>query len=290
MTKPFFIDKNIHVFTGDQAREALQKESDSKYLCKGRGVVKVAAERWQKAQECEKNHWLRMGIKSANDRNDYHSIQFSNYNAIKNRTFHSMLEIGCGPFTNSRIIAGLCNVSQCSLLDPLILEYLHHPFCSYSKKYLFSEYIPFLGKAVRKILPFTYPVYLRMLSRKIKIKELLSIAAETISIENAYDLVIMINVIEHCYDIELVFQKILQIMRAGALFVFEDKYYEHEQIRLAVENSYDAAHPLRVDRKVIDDFLRKNFEVMYKRIQTNTMEFAGETILWDDVYYIGRRI
>ncbi len=289
MAKPVFIDKEINVFTGEKAIEALRKENDAKYLSKDKGIVKVTAERWEKAQECEKNHWLKKGIRSANDRNDYHFEQFDKYKVIKNRTFRSMLEIGCGPFTNSRIIAGLCKVTNCSLLDPLIYEYLKHPFCFYSDKYLFSEYVPLLGKVIRKIFPFAFRLYLRILSRKTKIKELINSAAETIPLSNRYDLITMINVIEHCYDVELVFQNILKIIHKDGYFVFEDKYYDHEQIRNTAKNSYDAAHPLRVDRKVIEKYLQENFEVVYKRIQANSMIFEGENILWDDLYFVGKK-
>jgi SAM-dependent methyltransferase len=289
MSKPYFIDKEINILTGQKALEALREENDVPYLSKDKGVVRVTTERWKKAQECERNHWLKRGIKTANDRNDYHYKQFDGYEQIRNKSFHSMLEIGCGPFTNSRMIAGLCNVANCTLLDPLIYDYLNHPFCFYSDKYLFSEYVPFLGKVIRKILPFLFRLYLNILSRKTKIKELLNITGETISLRDQYDLVIMINVIEHCYDVELVFQNILKIVQKDGYFIFEDKYYDYENILSTIKNSYDTAHPLKVDRKVVEQFLKENFEVIYKRIQTNTMIFEGENILWEDVYYIGRK-
>lgn len=56
-----------------------------------------------------------------------------------------------------------------------------------------------------------------------------------------------------------------------------------------VRKSYDAAHPLKVDRKIIENYLYENFEVVYKRIQTNNMFFEGEKIQWDDIYFIGKK-
>lgn len=113
--------------------------------------------------------------------------------------------------------------------------------------------------------------------------------AEEMSASNKYDLVIMINVIEHCYDAELVFQNILDSTNEDSYFVFADKLYNHEKVKNAVKTGYDAAHPLKVDEKVIDKFLNGNFEVVYKRIQTNSMFLEGEKQLWDDIYFIGKR-
>ena len=33
----------------------------------------------------------------------------------------------------------------------------------------------------------------------------------------------------------------------------------------------------------------ENFEVVYKRIQTNSILFEGEKNLWDDIYFIGKK-
>lgn len=289
MSKPFFIDENINILTGDIAIKALEKENDQEFLNKDKGIVKVSPERWKKAQECEKRHWMVKGIKSGNDRNDYHFEQFNCYKDIKNRNFESILEIGCGPFTNSRIIAKICKVDNCSLLDPLISDYLKHPFCSYDKQYLYSEVFPLLGKLTRKFFPVAFKLYQRMFTKRTKIKNVYDVAIEKINSDAEYDLVIMINVLEHCYDAELVFQNILQITHKNSYFIFEDKFYTAVEANHMVRKSYDAAHPLKVDRKIIENYLYENFEVVYKRIQTNNMFFEGEKIQWDDIYFIGKK-
>lgn len=286
---PYFIDKDINILTGEQALEALQKENDSKFLTKESGVIKVSAERWKLAQECERNHWLKKGIKTGNDRNDYHYMQFNQYKDISSIEFNSMLEIGCGPFTNSRIVAKVCKINSCSLLDPLILDYLKHPFCYYNNNFLYSEYFSILGKIVRKTVPKLFKLYLNLLSKKTKVNKILAAPAEQIALDTKYDLISMINVIEHCYDAELVFQNILNIGNKGSYFIFEDKFYDHQLIEESLKTGYDAAHPLKVDRKIIEKFLYNNFETVYKRVQTNSYNFEGDTIVWDDIYFIGKR-
>jgi SAM-dependent methyltransferase len=289
MKKPIFIDENINILTDNQAIEALSRENDQKFFNKEKGVVKVSLERWKKAQECEKKHWMVKGIKSATDRNEYHFQQFNRYKDIENKKFDSMLEIGCGPFTNSRIIAGVCKINNCSLLDPLLMNYVNHPFCSYDQRYLYSEIFPLIGKVTRKLFSFAFKSYQKILAQKIKIKDLFNIPAEQMTTNSTYDLVAMINVVEHCYDAELVFQNILQITHKGSYFLFEDKFYTAETTNNMVRMNYNAAHPLQVDRKVIENFLDKNFEVVYKRIQTNSLTMEGDKIIWDDIYYIGKK-
>ena len=107
--------------------------------------------------------------------------------------------------------------------------------------------------------------------------------------DSTYDLVTMINVIEHCYDVNLVFENILKITHKDSYFVFEDKFYTAEDTEKLVIMKYDAAHPLQVDRKTIENFLDKNFEAVYKKIQTNSLSLEGEKIIWDDIYFIGKK-
>jgi len=289
MSNPFFIDENITIFTGDQAVKKLNEENDQQYFKSGEGVAVVSEERWRKAQACEKNHWFVRGIKTSDDRNYYHARNFNNYSDLKDKTFNSVLEIGCGPFTNARVIAKFCNIKNVTLLDPMVLDYLKHPFCSYDKNYLYSQYSVILGKVIRKFFPFAFKPYRSLLSRKTKIVQLLNIPAEKIAGTEEYDLVIMVNVIEHCYNADTLFQNILNITASGSYLIFEDKLFENNEIKKALRNSYDAAHPLKVDKEMIDGFLSKHFTTVYKRVQSNSDFYAGEEHPSEDLYYIGKR-
>src|ERR1700712_57112 len=126
MSNPFFIDENITIYTGEQAVEKLSGENDQQFYKNGEGVSRVSEERWRKAQACEKNHWFVRGIKTSDDRNYHHSKCFNDYKDIKDKQFDSVLEIGCGPFTNARVIAKICNVKNVTLLDPMVKDYLNH--------------------------------------------------------------------------------------------------------------------------------------------------------------------
>ena len=287
--KKLFIDENINILTNNEAEKALEKENDKIFLSQNAGILKISEERWVKAQNTEKRHWLTRGIKSLNDRNDYHNRQFEYYKILKKKKFQSALEIGCGPFTNTRIIGGVCQLNEISLLDPLINEYLLHPFVAYDKKYLYLHNTGLVLKIVAKFTPYLFKTLLKVFHKRIRIWEIFNFPVEKLQTKKIYDLIIMINVIEHCYDVREVFNKILKISHKGTIFIFEDKLYDHEIVKKEVGNIYDAAHPLKVDRKFIYNFLDSNFRTLYKRTQSNNLDLKGCELFWDDLYYIGAK-
>jgi hypothetical protein len=230
------------------------------------------------------------GIGSLQDRNNFHAASFDHYKVLCNIQFKNVIELGCGPFTNLRIIGTKCRITQCALLDPLIKEYLSHPFCSYDDKYLYLESSLF-GRLFRRIFPKIHRARQNILRQRIPVSKILASPIEPMPTDELYDMVILINVLEHCYDISLVFQKVLDIMAEGSMIIFHDKYYEHTEVARTARTGYDAAHPLKVDKSLIDEFLNNNFEAIYKNVQKHIepVKFLGETSTWEEVYFIGMK-
>jgi SAM-dependent methyltransferase len=287
--KPFFIDENIKFQTGEEALKRLDLENDKKYFDEKKGVIKVDINRWKTAQRCEKNHWFVKEINSRDDRNFYHFKTFNTYESIKNKIFNNALEIGSGPFTNLRMIRSISKINNCDLLDPMIMDYLHHPNCMYDKSFLYSEKYPILGRILSKLTPSTFRKYLKYFSNKIKVSNLFNCPAEDLTSSIKYDLVVMINVIEHCYDIDKIFENILSISNPGTVFIFSDKLYDLEEINSGLKVSYDAAHPLKVEKNYLLNFLYQNFDVLLDKKVRNQFELDGEHFEWDDVYFIGKK-
>lgn len=289
--KNIFINENIEIFEGDKARKLLKKKNDTQFISEGHGIIKVTKERWAKAQNTERKHWMIKGLRNYDDRNYYHALQFNNYFDLKDKTFTNVLEIGCGPYTNLRIIGNFCKINSCTLVDPLINDYLKHPFCSYSRDYLYIDDMSFISKIVRRISLSLNQNLTKLSSRKIRVKSILSLPAEELDIDQKFDLIIMINVLEHCFDTDKIFKNILKITSKDAYLIFGgDKLYEHKSVVEETNNLYDAAHPLRVDRTVTEDFLKNNFETVYKRIQTKSSTLKDVKFIWDDIYFIGKRV
>lgn len=95
----------------------------------------------------------------------------------------------------------------------------------------------------------------------------------------------MINVIEHCLDIDKIFARILEMTTLGSYFLFADKIYNAKEEAESAAYSFDAGHPLRVDYTVIRNFLETHFDEI---LDTNIKESHGNTSSSFN-YYIGKR-
>jgi hypothetical protein len=289
--KEYFIDENVKILTGQNAKKALEAKNDEAFISTNKGIIKVPLPRWKEAQRAEGVHWMKRGIGCLQDRNDFHAASFDNYRVLRNNRFKNVIELGCGPFTNLRIIGTKCQITQCALLDPLIKDYLSHPFCSYTEKYLYLEANGFFGRLLRRIFPSFHRARQNTLHQRIPVSKILANPIESMPTDELYDMVILINVLEHCYDIPLVFQKALDIMTEDSMIIFHDKYYEHKEVVRMAKSAYDAAHPLKIDKSLIDEFLNKNFDAIYRNVQKHIepVKWLGEILTWEEVYYIGTK-
>jgi len=296
MEQKIFIDEKHRILTGEQAEEALRRRNDASFLNPDKGVMRVSNERWKAAQEFERNYWLEECAGSDDDRNYDHYQHFDGYSALRGKTFEDAIELGCGPFTNLRLISQECTVRRCTLLDPLLETYRReHNNCTYDQNWLHSKHNRLyrrLGaskplRAVRRLMNKVAPGLLR---GKTPVRRLIPAPIEEMPVDHTYDLIVIINVIEHCYDIDLVFANILKVARENAVLVFSDKYYDREKIaRWAQGERFDVGHPLVIDRSVLQAFLHDHFESIYERVVAHPWEVEGVDFSYDAVYFIGRK-
>lgn len=235
-----FIDKELNIFYGLEAEKLINEKNDSKYIVDD-AIMFVDKERWQEAQHYEKKTWMVSNPHISDDRNNEHFSRFNSYEQVishqKNHKIKRVIELGCGPFTNLRTMIGLLpDVSEIHLLDPLLNDYLNHPNCFYKNK---------------KIGNLDVTLH--------------SIPIEEFSSSNLkYDMVIMNNVLEHCYDINKIFEIILNILSSDGLFVFSDVYFTKDDTSIMVKQIYDTGHPLKLSEKYMKEFL-SNFKPIFER-------------------------
>ncbi|MDD5618386.1 MAG: hypothetical protein PHG69_04765, partial [Candidatus Omnitrophica bacterium] len=138
-----------------------------------------------------------------------------------------------------------------------------------------------------------HPKYFRKLQNlfnmRIPVKEIISSPIESMPKDKHYDLVVLINVLEHCYDAGAIFQKILEITSVGAILVFHEKMYRHEDVISDSARFFGAIHPLKVDRSVITAFLENNFTCIYKAENNVSDRFCDLLLKWKNIHFIGRR-
>lgn len=252
-----FIDKEINIYRGSKAEEMLKLTNDSKYV-ENDSILKVDKERWQDAQFYERKTWMKIGLGFTDDRNYEHYQRFDSYEQLfqNSDSILKVIELGCGPFTNLRTIyKNLPNLQEVHLLDPLIDDYLNHPNCFYKNKN-FDNYKTVIH----------------------------STSIEESQIDEKFDLVLMNNVLEHCFNVHLIFDNILQMLNDDGIFVFSDVYFKKEDVLRMVHTLYDTGHPIKLSEDFMNDFL-SNFEVLFDKDFHKLYEQDWR----HDKYFIGKK-
>jgi SAM-dependent methyltransferase len=251
-----YIDEDVNMMGGERAAPLLAKQNDNKF-CSNDGIISVSKERWEQAQRAEATHWMKLGIGSNDDRNYEHARNMGSYNSISGRHFGDAIEIGCGPFTNLRIISNHCKIDNVTLLDPLISQYLTHVGCSYKTGFLNG-------------IPATT----------------INNTAEDIGLDKRYDLVVMINVLEHCYDAGKTIENAISLCSNGGVFIFHDKLYDINVTKTESLTVFDAAHPLRAGHDFIEKQLGQ-FKQLYRKMSKLYIDVLD--VHRDMIYFIGEK-
>ncbi len=196
------------------------------------GIYEADEDRWQEAQAGESFVWMELEKQAEQDRNTEHRKRFNNYDYIRSMHFKNVIELGCGPFTNFRIIQYEIDYDKLTLLDPLITTYLKHEKCTYRN---------YEKEGIR----------------------LVSGPIEAFKTDEKYDLVIMINVLEHCFNIAQIFNVIDKILATDGLFIFADSGIDKAKILERCLCRYDAHHPLIMSDDFLERYIQDNYSVKY---------------------------
>jgi len=217
MKSPIWVGSPIDVRSGETALAALATDNDQKYWREDVGIVQVDEQRWKQAQQYESDTWMKHQLGTSSDRHNEHAGLFDNYQALPNN-LGDLLEIGCGPFTQTSTIIRGRIAQSITLLDPLLEQYKRHPHCSYNK----------LSPA----------------------PTLLAKRGEDLDLVAQFDTIICINVLEHVQDATIVLTNIRRAMKPGAIVIMGEKTYDD----LDVSIIYDVGHPIRVKSAVLNEF------------------------------------
>jgi SAM-dependent methyltransferase len=294
-TEKLFINETLQVYKGDDAAAKLPSTNDSQYFEEQRGVARVPKDRWRLAQAYEARTWLVDGAHAQDDRNWAHCEGFDNYRALEGRrSFERAIEIGCGPFTNLRIIGGHCTIRKAVLLDPLIQRYIEHRHCTYRNKKIVIERPPSSAgfasnSTARRLSRLLERASFGRLAPGIPIQTMVPAPIEDAPELGRFDLVVMINVIEHCFDLNAIFSKILSLVEPGGIFVFHDKLYSAPRVKESLLSRFDAGHPLRADRDLIFRFLDDNFDAIHREECLVKDGYEDIDLSEEGLYFVGRR-
>lgn len=288
----FFVDERRQVLRGQEAHEALRQRSDRAFLDGIAGVAKVTKERWEEAQRYESRTWLDGSLRALEDRNWDHRARFHEYSMLSSRRFRRGIELGCGPFTNIRYLLEVADIEDLWLLDPLITQYRRHPACRYGSGRLGG--VGWAGRALSRSA-LRHPVrFARELENSWRVGgvggrpvTLIESPIEEFAPGVRFDCVVMINVLEHCFDAKRVLSSLADLLEPGGIVVFHDKLYDAAKLVETIDTHFDAGHPIRLSHLQLRAELLEAFSPLFtSELQGEVADSPAET---GELYFVGTR-
>lgn len=216
---------------------------------------KCDIERWKTAQKRELQEWKNFGGNI--DWNNWWKKKFDDYNCLKEQPVDSFIEVGCGPFAwnTTFIIEALGKTpSKVILSDPLIHNYLD------------------LKKRVVTLK--------NELNAEVNADPL-----EKLKLEQPVDCIVCINVLDHCYDADLCFNKMHENLNKGGLIIFGQDLTSEEDG--AKHPDPGVMHPIRFDEAYANKYLSKYKTIFRKVLPRN--EGRNPPYHYATMLFIGRK-
>jgi len=216
---------------------------------KKKKITEVTSDRWNIAQESEKDYWSNYDknsiFKESGERNPRRvKIMMEKWRKlIKINNDTKILQIGCGP----EDVINYFPTGKCYSIDPLADFYKERFNLDYKKSGLI--------KGTGENLPFP---------------------------DKYFDIVILTNVLDHVYSPEKVLNEIKRVMKDSALFHFEVYIYQRNFLRLAKvfnkfkwiikKKMYNIHHPYMFIKEDVKSLLSKNFSILHETIGFSVLD------------------
>lgn len=231
-------------------------------------VLSIDEEKWGNAQEFESACWVTDNQKNSrlsvvmkflralkkspqhffellryrdfyagDDWNFWWKDKFDNYRLLP-KHISKALEVGCGPYTNMRLISKLKSVDEMHCVDPLMDLYK-------------SFKLNWLAEMAKKGKIFTYAGK----GEELKFSD------------NSFDLVVCNNVLDHVQDAEACLSEIYKVLKPGGYFVFGQDLSNEEDIEKQNKKEGGAVgHPIKLHEHALDTLLGERYEIKMKKI------------------------
>jgi SAM-dependent methyltransferase len=217
---------------------------------------KVSLQRWHEAQQWEQSHWVRAQQARArfgknfiwrclsafklipkyrgDDRNLWWKHHFDDYSFVPARV-ENAIEVGCGPYTNVRLITERCQIDHLVLSDPLIRTYVHFKLTFVADMYRKAACI--LDDHPLEELPFR---------------------------PNYFDLAIMINVLDHVKDARSCLLNLIEVLKPGGLLILGQDLSNQQDLKALQLDPGLPGHPIKLDHQWFEPYLREFRPVISK--------------------------
>ncbi|MFQ5856392.1 MAG: class I SAM-dependent methyltransferase [Anaerolineae bacterium] len=218
--------------------------------------LRVSQERWKQAQEWELGVWRSLDCRASrrwrtrlkeivkgfiakgscgfgDDWNFWWAERFDGYQSLP-AALENAVELGCGLYTNMRLILENRRIRHVYCSDPLIREYL-----TLKKSWLAGAWVE------RNVLVDDHPI------------------EECPFASDYFDLVVLVNVLDHVRDGIVGLRQAIRITKRGGYLVVGQDLSNAEDI---VRVGDDIGHPIRIDHSTLDEELMPHFETVLYRI------------------------
>jgi SAM-dependent methyltransferase len=196
------------------------------------GIPKVSMERWRHAQTAEQGLWQH--THETNDRSQSHFEMLGQYSAVPD-DLGDVVEIGCGPFTQLAYLLEhrqpRPRVRSITLSDPGAFFYIANVTqCAFRYGTLGGHPVAVVNTAAEQFARFY---------------------------EGRFDTVVMINVIEHVYDVFEVMRAVYALLKPGGTFIFRERL-------MPLHAAYERFHPIRLTREWYDHWATVGFDTVLR--------------------------
>jgi len=230
---------------------------DTKYVIDGK-LIRVDHKRWEDAQTFEKECWIN-SVHLGDDWNFWWREKFDKYNSVENHFEQKeidILEVGCGPFTNVRLIESIVNYKKVVCSDPLMPTYIK------------------------------LPCWINSNSHRLGF-ELHNDQLENLRYANeSFDLLICINVLDHVQDVDRCFHEMKRVLKKNGLIVFgQDLTDWIKRDDPNPNKDQDQGHPIRIN----EEYCYENLKDM-KSLLNKVVESRNKNAHYGCLVYIGEKV
>jgi ubiquinone/menaquinone biosynthesis C-methylase UbiE len=198
----------------------------------------VPAETWKTAQNWEREFWLReqknlakygknqiwkllslFGVVEkyrGDDDNQWWAKCFDDYRFLP-PSVENMIEVGCGPYTNARLVVKACTPRHLFLSDPLIHTYVRFKMTMVREMY--KTFGCYMDDHPLEDLPFR---------------------------DSYFDVAVMINVLDHVQDAAACMETLIRIVKPGGYVIVGQDLTNDEDFR-AHPDGMRTGHPITLD-------------------------------------------
>jgi len=242
---------------------------------------KVSHERWQAAQQWERDFWVDTQRQRAkygknfiwkllsafnlvpkyrgDDSNGWWKKQFDDYSFLP-ATVTNALEVGCGPYTNVRMMMDRCRFQHLYLSDPLIRTYVRFKMTLVAELYQKAACV--LDDHPLEELPFA---------------------------SNYFDLVVMINVLDHVADARQCMENLIRVIKPGGILILAQDLTNEQDVAVLKHDAGEVGHPIKLDHEWFAPYLKQGFVPIIDKLLTREQGRAPEHH-YGNLIFAGRKI